>query len=351
MSALTLQSIRKTFGSAVALDELNLEVREGELLSLVGPSGCGKTTVLRVAAGLDRADSGSVLINGCDISSVPARQRAIGMVLQTYSLFPNLTVARNVDFGLRTRKMAKAARILRVSEMLELVELEDLAQRYPHQLSGGEQQRVALARALAIQPEVLLLDDPLGALDTTVRLSLRDEIRRIQTTVGITTLLVTRDPQDALSISDRAGVMSAGRLDQLATPAEIYRNPVNASVARLVGPMNELPASVLDSGAVEIMGSVLKTPAASNYAAGSEVTVQVRPENAGLSIELADGLVGTIVSLVFQGAATVVRVRLDVLDELVNVQLESAQAGNFCPGQRVSVSFDGSHAICEARTA
>jgi putative spermidine/putrescine transport system ATP-binding protein len=201
MSALTYTSARKTFGEIVALEGLDLAVEPGELISLLGPSGCGKTTALRIAAGFEKADSGSVSLDGVDISHKPAHKRNMGMVFQSYSLFPNLNVALNVDFGLRTRKIPSLQRKHRVNEMLELVQLTEFADRYPHQLSGGQQQRVALARALAVQPEVLLLDEPLSALDAKVRLQLRDEIRRIQTELGITTLLVTHDQEEALGIS------------------------------------------------------------------------------------------------------------------------------------------------------
>ncbi len=213
MSDLTFSTVRKTFGQNVALEGLDLEVRDGELISLLGPSGCGKTTALRIAAGFERADSGRVMVAGNDITNQPPHKRNMGMVFQSYSLFPNLTVAGNVEYGLRTRGISKPERQRRVTEMLELVQLGPMANRYAHQISGGQQQRVALARALAIRPQVLLLDEPLSALDAKVRATLRDEIRRIQTELGITTLFVTHDQEEALGISDRIGVMSNGRLE------------------------------------------------------------------------------------------------------------------------------------------
>ena len=223
-------------------------MQQGELISLLGPSGCGKTTALRIAAGFEFADSGTISLGGHDISDVPAHKRNMGMVFQSYSLFPNLDVSANIEYGLRTRKIDNAPTAkARVAEMLELVQLEAHAKKYPHQLSGGQQQRVALARALAIQPAVLLLDEPLSALDAKVRASLRDEIRRIQTEVGITTLFVTHDQEEALAISDRIAVMSQGQIEQLGTPTEIYRNPSTAFVARFIGSMNELPATVVDA--------------------------------------------------------------------------------------------------------
>ena len=252
MTALVYAGIRKTFGPTVALEGLDLTVNKGELISLLGPSGCGKTTALRIAAGFEKADSGRVTVAGNDITNMPAHKRNMGMVFQSYSLFPNLTVEGNVEYGLRTRSVDKPTRQKRVAEMLELVQLTSMAKRYAHQLSGGQQQRVALARALAIHPEVLLLDEPLSALDAKVRASLRDEIRRIQTEVGITTLFVTHDQEEALGISDRIGVMSNGRLEQLAPPVEVYRHPASAFVARFVGTMNEFPATI--SGARIISG-------------------------------------------------------------------------------------------------
>ncbi|MDP2290608.1 MAG: ABC transporter ATP-binding protein, partial [Actinomycetota bacterium] len=250
MTTLDYISVRKTFGTNVALESLDLDVREGELITLLGPSGCGKTTALRIAAGFEFADSGAVLVGGADITRTPAHKRNMGMVFQSYSLFPNMTVAKNVEFGLRTRSVEATTRHHRVAEMLELVQLTPFADRYPHQISGGQAQRVALARALAVQPRVLLLDEPLSALDAKVRTTLRDEIRRIQTEVGITTLFVTHDQEEALAISDRICVMSQGRVEQLGTPTEVYRTPSTAFVARFVGSMNEFAAQVTGSGEV-----------------------------------------------------------------------------------------------------
>ena len=260
MGALTFSAIRKTFAANVALEGLDLDVRDGELVSLLGPSGCGKTTALRIAAGFETADTGAVAVSGGDITHMPAHKRNMGMVFQSYSLFPNLSVRQNVEYGLRTRKVEKSERVRRVNEALELVELGRFAGRYPHQLSGGQQQRVALARALAVRPQVLLLDEPLSALDAKVRASLRDEIRRIQTVVGITTLFVTHDQEEALGISDRVGVMSHGRLEQLATPREIYRQPASGFVARFVGTMNELPATIVDHHTIDVGGLRLPCP-------------------------------------------------------------------------------------------
>jgi putative spermidine/putrescine transport system ATP-binding protein len=347
MTHLNYVTVRKTFGPTIALEGLNLDVREGELIALLGPSGCGKTTALRIAAGFEFADSGSVQVGGADITRTPAHKRNMGMVFQSYSLFPNLTVAHNIEFGLRTRRLPDHERHRRVADMLELVQLTELADRYPHQISGGQAQRVALARALAVQPEVLLLDEPLSALDAKVRTTLRDEIRRIQTELGITTLFVTHDQEEALAISDRIGVMSNGRLEQLGAPTEVYRHPSNAFVARFVGSMNELSASVVDAHAVQVGSQVVTTPAAQGWTIGSDVRLLVRPEDVSVSTDGA-GLPATVVSRTFQGASTIVATRLDVLDTLVSALLPGTGAAAAEPGARIHVTIDGTRAVLES---
>jgi putative spermidine/putrescine transport system ATP-binding protein len=216
--AVRLEGLSRRFGAVQALDGLDLDLAPGELVALLGPSGCGKTTALRILAGLEDADTGRIMVGDRDVANVPANRRDMGMVFQAYSLFPHLTALENVEFGLRLRRQAAAARRARAKEMLELVGIGAHATRYPQQLSGGQQQRVALARALAIQPQVLLLDEPLSALDAKVRVQLRDEIRRIQLEVGTTTLFVTHDQEEALALADRVGVMRAGRLEQIGPP-------------------------------------------------------------------------------------------------------------------------------------
>lgn len=344
MSQLSFQAVRKTFGTTVALESLDLDVADGQLVSLLGPSGCGKTTALRIAAGFEFADSGDVVVDGKEISNVPAHKRNMGMVFQSYSLFPNLTVAQNVEFGLRTRKQDKDRRTKTVGEMLELVGLTPQTSRYPHQLSGGQQQRVALARALAVNPQVLLLDEPLSALDAKVRTNLRDQIRRIQTELRTTTMFVTHDQEEALAISDRVAVMSNGRVEQYGTPLEVYRTPSTAFVARFVGSMNQLTGTA-DTGSVQVAGVHL--PVSSPGAAGSAVTVLVRPEALTVVPEADGQFKGTVTSLTFQGADTVVGVRLDVVDTLVAAKAESVRVGELVIGERVGITVDSRHAVCE----
>ena len=344
MTTLDYISVRKTFGATVALHSFDLDVKEGELITLLGPSGCGKTTALRITAGFEFADSGAVLVGGSDITRTPAHKRNMGMVFQSYSLFPNLSVANNIDFGLRTRGIDHHARHQRVAEMLELVELTAFADRYPHQLSGGQAQRVALARALAVQPQVLLLDEPLSALDAKVRTNLRDEIRRIQTEVGITTLFVTHDQEEALAISDRICVMSQGQVEQLGTPTEVYRHPTTAFVARFVGSMNEFTAEVSGPGEVSVQGHRLAAPKVSDRAVGARISLLVRPEDLHLD---DSGLPGTVTSVTFQGSTTLIGVRLDVLDQLVSVDVGQGGADQLRVGDRTAVRVNGANAVCE----
>jgi len=332
-----LEGLSRHYGSVVALDRLDLTLEPGQLIALLGPSGCGKTTTLRLLAGLEDADGGRVIVGGRDITRVPANKRDMGMVFQAYSLFPHMTVRQNVAFGLRLRRVSAAARDQRAIEMLELVGLAEHATRYPHQLSGGQQQRVALARALAIEPQVLLLDEPLSALDAKVRAQLRDEIRRIQLEVGITTLFVTHDQEEALAIADRVGVMRDGHLEQLAPPTEVYSRPATSFVAEFVGLSNRLTGEVRD-GSVIVRGCTL--PLVEHDTPNGQVVALVRPE----AVTLASGdapesgaLVGTVIAVTFLGATS--RVTVDLGDATILAQLTTADATALRAGGRVALTI------------
>jgi putative spermidine/putrescine transport system ATP-binding protein len=320
--------------SVKALDGFTLHIEPGELVALLGPSGCGKTTALRILAGLDEATSGTVSVGGQDISSVPANKRDMGMVFQAYSLFPHLTVLDNVAFGLKMRGKPKSERTSRAADMLDLVGLAAHKHKYATELSGGQQQRVALARALAIEPRVLLLDEPLSALDAKVRTQLRDEIRRVQLDVGTTTLFVTHDQEEALAVADRVGVMSQGRLEQLAAPADLYANPATPFVAEFVGLNNKVPAEVsggrarlLDTSVPTLDGSISEGPG----------LAMVRPESVTVSADPAG--TSTVSSVAFLGPIS--RVYCTSQDgSVISAQMASSQARGFAPGASVSVGVE-----------
>ena len=332
--ALQLVELCRSWGAVRALDGLSLDIAAGELVAFLGPSGCGKTTALRIIAGLDDADSGEVLVEGEDISRVRASRRGMGMVHQAYSLFPNMTARDNVAFGLLMRKVGKAERHRRARDLLELVGLGAQAGRYPSEMSGGQQQRVALARALAIEPSVLLLDEPLSALDAKVRGELRDEIRRIQVEVGTTTIFVTHDQEEAFALADRVAVMHLGRLEQVAPPTEIYQRPRTAFVAEFVGLTNRLPG-VANAGMVAVLDS--RVPLLDGSAQSGDVTVLVRPE----SIQVTPSSDGnaTVASMSFRGAICLLRIQLAAGGAPVLVQVPSAESAELTPGAAVRATM------------
>src|SRR5688572_9490485 len=313
MSYLSISNVTKQFGDTVVVDNFNLDIEKGEFVSFLGPSGCGKTTTLRMVAGFEIPTSGKILLGGADITDKAPNQRNVGMIFQSYALFPNMTVAQNIGFGLTVRKEPDAVVKERVREMIELINLEKHANKYPYQLSGGQQQRVSLARALANRPQVLLLDEPLSALDAKIRVSLRAEIRSIQKALGITAIFVTHDQEEALSISDRIVVMNVGVIEQVVTPSEIYNFPRTAFVANFVGTLNTADAEVLDpvKGKVSVDGVPFETAKdLKDRQKGDRVRISIRPERFSFaSEEKKDNILdATVENITFLGS--IVRIQL-----------------------------------------
>ena len=306
MSSVVLEGIRKSFGAKTVVENFSLSVGEGEFVSLLGGSGCGKTTTLRMVAGLETADSGRIILDGQDVAGLSAERRKVGMVFQHYALFPTMTVAKNIGFGLKIAGSSQADMRSRVEEMLTLINLRDHAGHYPWQLSGGQQQRVALARALAAYPRVLLLDEPLSALDAQIRARLGAEIRSIQRKLGITTIYVTHDQEEALSLSDRIVVMNEGRIEQVGSPPEIYNEPASPFVAGFIGTLNLLEATVMEAGAgrLSVEGQEVLASPGLRYRAGEQVRLAIRPEKISLGGEDANGnaLRGTVAAVNFLGS-------------------------------------------------
>jgi putative spermidine/putrescine transport system ATP-binding protein len=314
MSYLELTDIQKRFGDVAAVADFNLKAERGEFVSFLGPSGCGKTTTLRMIAGFEQPTGGTIVLDDVDITNRPPNKRNVGMVFQSYALFPNMTVADNIGFGLNVRKRPSAEVKKRVGELLELINLPDKGGRFPYQLSGGQQQRIALARALAFEPSVLLLDEPLSALDAKIRVALRLEIRQIQRRLGITTVYVTHDQEEALSLSDRVVVMSEGRMEQVGTPFEIYNFPTTPFVASFVGTLNILPASVVDAGRGEltVVGQRVSIAKRFEGSAGKNVSIALRPEMVSLGAG-GDGMnnvSGRVTDVSFLGSIVRIRVAL-----------------------------------------
>jgi putative spermidine/putrescine transport system ATP-binding protein len=348
MTFLQLSGIRKEFtGGVVAVQNFDLVASRGEFVSFLGPSGCGKTTTLRMIAGFEPPTAGTITIDGTDVTDTPPNRRNVGMVFQSYALFPNMTVADNIAFGLKIRR-EKGDRIkARIGELLRLIHLEDRGERYPYQLSGGQQQRVALARALAIEPTVLLLDEPLSALDAKIRVALRHEIREIQRQLGITTVYVTHDQEEALELSDRVVVMSEGRVEQIGTPFEIYNFPATSFVARFVGTLNAVSATIVDpaDGRLDLGGHPLRTASALPGGRGDELKIAIRPEMIDIEAADADSTDGrnripaTVRDIAFLGS--VVRVTTEVGDG-VDVHVDTFNNPNLAvppAGSRVTLSF------------
>jgi spermidine/putrescine transport system ATP-binding protein len=309
--AVTLDGITKRFESVIAVDDVSLEIASGEFFSLLGPSGCGKTTSLRMIAGFERPDAGRILIGEIDVTETPPHRRPVNTVFQNYALFPHLSVEQNVAFGLRFTSVPREEGRRRVGEVLELVRLGGYGERRPHQLSGGQQQRVALARALVLSPSVLLLDEPLGALDAKLRRGLQIELKSIQRDVGITFLYVTHDQEEALTMSDRLAVMHGGRIRQLGSPRDVYEEPATAFVADFLGVSN-LMSGIAEGGGRVVVDDVVVEAERADVEARGEVRLTIRPERVEVAVASSSGpnrLVATVSELVYLGSTTQVIVR------------------------------------------
>jgi putative spermidine/putrescine transport system ATP-binding protein len=343
MSFVDIRQISKNYGPNTVVRNLDLEIEKGEFISLLGPSGCGKTTVLRMIAGFEKPNAGHITVDGEDVTHLNPAQRNVGMVFQAYALFPNMTIAENVAFGLKVAGKSVSEIKSRVAEMLELVKLPQLGDRYPYQLSGGQQQRIALARALAISPRILLLDEPLSALDAKIRVSLREEIRSVQRKLGITTVFVTHDQEEALSMSDRVVVMSEGRIEQLGTPLEIYNQPKTRFVASFVGTLTILFAKILDpkNGLLSIDNQSVATTSTLTGATGQDISVALRPEAVALGKGRAsvNRLQAHVTDVNFLGSIVRVKMRLGTQD--ISLDMFN-QVSNKPPiaGSPVTITFE-----------
>ncbi len=342
MAYLELRNVTKSFAGVPAVRDFNLDIEKGSLVSFLGPSGCGKTTTLRMVAGFEQLDDGSIKLDGSDITTVPPNRRDIGMVFQAYALFPNMTVRENISFGLQMKKTGKREIVRMVDTVLEMVRLQDTARRFPHQLSGGQQQRIALARALAVQPRVLLLDEPLSALDAEVRVVLRGEIRRIQSELAITTIYVTHDQEEALSISDKVVVMNKGLIEQVGTPEEIYRAPNTRFVATFIGTANQFYGVMAENDIVDCGNLKLSVEGLKEFNRGQSVVVLVRPENIQVQSEQPkrtnwNVIQGVIETITFHGAVT--RLGVNVSGQRVVADITVANTEAVSLNQKIWLSF------------
>jgi putative spermidine/putrescine transport system ATP-binding protein len=345
VGTLFLESLRKEYGNSVAVDRVDIDVKDGELVSLLGPSGCGKTTTLRMVAGFIEPTAGRVMIAGQDVTRTPPYARQTGMVFQSYALFPHMSVAANVAFGLEMRKVSRAERDQRVTEALRLVRLDHLADRLPRQLSGGQQQRVALARALVINPAVFLLDEPLSNLDAKLRAEVRGEIRALQQRLGLTTLMVTHDQEEALTMSDRLVVMESGRVHQIGTAEEIYDRPADAFVADFVGRCNIIQGTIEGSALRSKGGSLL--PCNVEAASSNASVLALRPERITVRPGSdSGGVVARLTAVLYLGAQTEYRLDLDgsILTAIRATPTEIDAMRRIKTGDIVSVSWDAAAA-------
>jgi putative spermidine/putrescine transport system ATP-binding protein len=343
MAFLEISNIQKRFGSQTAVHDFSISIEKGEFITFLGPSGCGKTTILRMLAGFEAPSVGSIVFDGKDVTQVPTSKRNVGMVFQSYALFPNMTVAENIGFGLKVANASKDETDVRVREMLKLIKLDALADRYPWQMSGGQQQRVALARALANKPKVLLLDEPLSALDAKIRISLREEIRELQRELHITTVFVTHDQEEALSISDRIVVLNEGRVEQTGTPSAIYNFPRTRFVASFIGTLNQLSGEVVDTakGEIRVGTQVLVTSnPLDDLKNGQKCTLAIRPE--AIALDAPGNGKNTVQTLVddvsFLGS--IVRMRTHLGSEVLSMDVFNDPNQKLpARGDNVSLSF------------
>ena len=352
---LEVRNVSKRFGETVAVDDVSFDVHDGEFLFLIGPSGCGKTTTLRMIGGYERATSGEIAIRGRVVNDVPLEKRNIGMVFQSYALFPHMTVTRNVEYGLRMRKLPASERRARVGEVLDLVELSDLGERYPAQLSGGQRQRVALARVIAYEPDILLLDEPLANLDKRLRDVMRVELKKLQEKVGITTVYVTHDQEEALTMADRLIVMEGGRMLQIGSPKALYNRPGTAFVATFLGETSSF-RGVVESDREGVAHVAMDDGFQATFrhredvSVGDRVMVSIRPEAVTVTPERPDGgenvVAGNVDFVSYLGSHVVYMIRIDGGHALIRASepIPSGEA-RFASGDRVFASWDVDHVV------